>query len=63
MKFDFTGKTALVTGTAVGVGRAPIDVAASKYGLKISAFSYFLRSKSHLGFKYPPEMRSGAEPY
>lgn len=25
MKFNFTGKTTLVTGTAVGVGRAPID--------------------------------------
>ena len=43
MKFNFTGKTALVTGTAVGVGRAPIDVAARKYKLKISVFSYFFR--------------------
>lgn len=25
MKFNFTGKTALVTGAAVGIGRALID--------------------------------------
>lgn len=25
MKFNFAGKTALVAGAAVGVGRAPID--------------------------------------